>query len=556
MDIEKRFKEINDLIDKRIKEDNIDISNDIFKEYENEYLSLKRHYKNNIKNLNFIRYNYFLRKVYQKECDYRRKVNYSFCSILSFLDINTKNSDIFMFRISKMIDSINIENISDIAYMINRIKEFTEYIKNNNEKYNTDQIERMIKTFNFYFMNIMKYIDKVTIKDKKENDKINEIRIVLKSLFSDFQFLKRDLNTSVTLSELLYKIGKKQSIYIIRFIFYEEKEEYKNKIKNILKDSIGDMVLFSKQSLNIAKKICKNKEVDETKTKLFFTLKEIDVKMANYFKQLYYDKNTNAAWKSINELKQYLINKIMIEDINISENLMSVIVDECNLLQAFNKISILKNEIYKLSNNSKTVWIKETLNNINKEFEDIEKLFKYDENKSSVTRLENIDDSFMGTLIEYLLHELLKYIKNNKESVKNNLNDTILNKINKCTEIILNNIIETNKPDIDIDLKGETAILIKNAKIKKAEYNTIEEELYIVSKKLKYSNCYYLINFSKNIDNMLHLKSKFKEYMEDYNIDIVLMDIKEFYDRSINLLKNPKQKYNFSINQLYKMFGY
>lgn len=556
MDIEKRFKEINDLIDKRIKEDNIDISNDIFKEYENEYLSLKRHYKNNIKNLNFIRYNYFLRKVYQKECDYRRKVNYSFCSILSFLDINTKNSDIFMFRISKMIDSINIENISDIAYMINRIKEFTEYIKNNNEKYNTDQIERMIKTFNFYFMNIMKYIDKVTIKDKKENDKINEIRIVLKSLFSDFQFLKRDLNTSVTLSELLYKIGKKQSIYIIRFIFFEEKEEYKNNMKNILKDSIGDMVLFSKQSLNIAKKICKNKEVDETKTKLFFTLKEIDVKMANYFKQLYYDKNTNAAWKSINELKQYLINKIMIEDINISENLMSVIVDECNLLQAFNKISILKNEIYKLSNNSKTVWIKETLNNINKEFEDIEKLFKYDENKSSVTRLENIDDSFMGTLIEYLLHELLKYIKNNKESVKNNLNDTILNKINKCTEIILNNIIETNKPDIDIDLKGETAILIKNAKIKKAEYNTIEEELYIVSKKLKYSNCYYLINFSKNIDNMLHLKSKFKEYMEDYNIDIVLMDIKEFYDRSINLLKNPKQKYNFSINQLYKMFGY
>ena len=414
----------------------------------------------------------------------------------------------------------------------------------------------MIKTFNFYFMNIMKYIDKVTIKDKKENDKINEIRIVLKSLFSDFQFLKRDLNTSVTLSELLYKIGKKQSIYIIRFIFFEEKEEYKNNMKNILKDSIGDMVLFSKQSLNIAKKICKNKEVDETKTKLFFTLKEIDVKMANYFKQLYYDKNTNAAWKSINELKQYLINKIMIEDINISENLMSVIVDECNLLQAFNKISILKNEIYKLSNNSKTVWIKETLNNINKEFEDIEKLFKYDENKSSVTRLENIDDSFMGTLIEYLLHELLKYIKNNKESVKNNLNDTILNKINKCTEIILNNIIETNKPDIDIDLKGETAILIKNAKIKKAEYNTIEEELYIVSKKLKYSNCYYLINFSKNIDNMLHLKSKFKEYMEDYNIDIVLMDIKEFYDRSINLLKNPKQKYNFSINQLYKMFGY
>lgn len=556
MDIEKRFKEINDLIDKRIKEDNIDISNDIFKEYENEYLSLKRHYKNNIKNLNFIRYNYFLRKVYQKECDYRRKVNYSFCSILSFLDINTKNSDIFMFRISKMIDFISIENILDIAYMINRIKEFTEYIKNNNEKYNIDQIERMIKTFNFYFMNIMKCIDKVTIKDKKENDKINEIRIVLKSLFSDFQFLKRDLNTSVTLSELLYKIGKKQSIYIIRFIFFEEKEEYKNNMKNILKDSIGDMVLFSKQSLNIAKKICKNKEVDETKTKLFFTLKEIDVKMANYFKQLYYDKNTNAAWKSINELKQYLINKIMIEDINISENLMLVIVDECNLLQAFNKISILKNEIYKLSNNSKTMWIKETLNNINKEFEDIEKLFKYDENKSSVTRLENIDDSFMGTLIEYLLHELLKYIKNNKESVKNNLNDTILNKINKCTEIILNNIIETNKPDIDIDLKGETAILIKNAKIKKAEYNTIEEELYIVSKKLKYSNCYYLINFSKNIDNMIDLKSKFKEYMEDYNIDIVLMDIKEFYDKSINLLKNPKQKYNFSINQLYKMFGY
>lgn len=556
MDIEKRFKEINELIDKRIKNENIDINNDIFEEYDKEYLNLKKYYKNNRKNLNFVRYNYFLRKVYQKECDYKRKVDYSFYSILSFLDINTKNLDTFLFRIDQMINFINIDDILSLTYLINRIDIFIEYIKNNNETYNSDQIERFVIICNSYFMNIMKYIDKISIKEKQENDEMNEIREKIKKFFNAFQVLKRDLKTNVTISQLLYKIGKKQSIYIIRFIFFEEKEEYKKNMRDILKSSIEDMVFFSKQSLNIAKKVYKNKETNENKLKLFFSLKEIDVKMANYFKQLYYDKNTNAAWKSINELKQYLINKIMIEDIDISENLMSVIVDECNLLQAFNKISILKNEIYKLSNNSNTGWIKETLNSINKEFEDIEKLFKYNENRSSVTKLENIDDSFMGTLIEYLLHELLADIKDNKKLVKNHLTDSILAQIYDCEQIILNNVIAPNKPDIDIDLKGRTAILIKNARIKREEFNTIEEELYIVSKELKYNNCYYLINFSKNIDNMIHLKSKFKEYVEDYNIEIVLMDVKEFYDRIFNYLKKPKEKYNFSVNQLYKLFGY
>lgn len=376
--------------------------------------------------------------------------------------------------------------------------------------------------------------------------------------FDTIQSYSRDKKANSVLAESIYKISKKQSIYMVKFLYFEKKEDYRKTVTDKLNKAIEIMVEYSNKSLKIIKKVFK--DIEETdKIKLVVTLKEIDVYMAMYYKLLYLDKNTNAAWKKINEMKQFLVYKIFNQSVSISEDLMKNITEEWNLLQAFNKISLLRNEIEKLSNNSKTQWIKETLDSINLQFREIERLFRYEENKSSVTKLENIDDSFMGTLIEYLLHDLLNYIKNNEEKIKKKIDieyENFINYLKQTETIILNDKIEDEMPDIDINIKNKTAVLIKNGRLKSDEWKTIKQELMLVSKSEKYMECYYLINFNKNIDNIVQIKESFIKYEKEYNIIIKVMDIKDFYSNLLNTLKEPKKKYNFSEEQLYKIFGY
>mgnify|MGYP000595684992 FL=1 len=553
MDKEKQFKYLCSKIDEQIQNNKI-VSDNIFEEFKKEYLKLKKIYANNRANMNFVKYNYFSRRVYQNTMNNNYKINISLASILAYLQMNISNTSVYIYKIKMMIEQFNIDNFNEADYFVGRLNSLIKYIIEEKILIKQDPLEVIY----LLELRLKKFIDNVNINNKELNDLADNLVKKMIERFDTIQSYSRDKKANSVLAESIYKISKKQSIYMVKFLYFEKKEDYRKTVTDKLNKAIEIMVEYSNKSLKIIKKVFK--DIEETdKIKLVVTLKEIDVYMAMYYKLLYLDKNTNAAWKKINEMKQFLVYKIFNQSVSISEDLMKNITEEWNLLQAFNKISLLRNEIEKLSNNSKTQWIKETLDSINLQFREIERLFRYEENKSSVTKLENIDDSFMGTLIEYLLHDLLNYIKNNEEKIKKKIDieyENFINYLKQTETIILNDKIEDEMPDIDINIKNKTAVLIKNGRLKSDEWKTIKQELMLVSKSEKYMECYYLINFNKNIDNIVQIKESFIKYEKEYNIIIKVMDIKDFYSNLLNTLKEPKKKYNFSEEQLYKIFGY
>lgn len=553
MDKEKQFKYLSSKIDEQIQNNKI-VSDNLFEEFEKEYLKLKKIYANNRANMNFVRYNYFSRRVYQNKINNNYKINMSLVSILAYLQMNISNTSVYIYKIKMMIEQFNIDNFNEADYFVGRLNSLIKYIIEEKILIKQDPLEVIY----LLELRLKKFIDNVNINNKELNDLADNLVKKMIERFDTIQAYSRDKKANSVLAESIYKISKKQSIYMVKFLYFEKKEDYRKTVTDKLNKAIEIMVEYSNKSLKIIKKVFK--DIEETdKIKLVVTLKEIDVYMAMYYKLLYLDKNTNAAWKKINEMKQFLVYKIFNQSVSISEDLMKNITEEWNLLQAFNKISLLRNEIEKLSNNSKTQWIKETLDSINLQFREIERLFRYEENKSSVTKLESIDDSFMGTLIEYLLHDLLNYIKNNEEKIKKKIDieyENFINYLKQTETIILNDKIEDEMPDIDINIKNKTAVLIKNGRLKSDEWKTIKQELMLVSKSEKYMECYYLINFNKNIDNIVQIKESFIKYEKEYNIIIKVMDIKDFYSNLLNTLKEPKKKYNFSEEQLYKIFGY
>lgn len=553
MDKEKQFKYLCSKIDEQIQNNKI-VSDNIFEEFKKEYLKLKKIYANNRANMNFVKYNYFSRRVYQNTMNNNYKINISLASILAYLQMNISNTSVYIYKIKMMIEQFNIDNFNEADYFVGRLNSLIKYIIEEKILIKQDPLEVIY----LLELRLKKFIDNVNINNKELNDLADNLVKKMIERFDTIQSYSRDKKVNSVLAESIYKISKKQSIYMVKFLYFEKKEDYRKTVTDKLNKAIEIMVEYSNKSLKIIKKVFK--DIEETdKIKLVVTLKEIDVYMAMYYKLLYLDKNTNAAWKKINEMKQFLVYKIFNQSVSISEDLMKNITEEWNLLQAFNKISLLRNEIEKLSNNSKTQWIKETLDSINLQFREIERLFRYEENKSSVTKLENIDDSFMGTLIEYLLHDLLNYIKNNEEKIKKKIDieyENFINYLKQTETIILNDKIEDEMPDIDINIKNKTAVLIKNGRLKSDEWKTIKQELMLVSKSEKYMECYYLINFNKNIDNIVQIKESFIKYEKEYNIIIKVMDIKDFYSNLLNTLKEPKKKYNFSEEQLYKIFGY
>lgn len=553
MDKEKQFKYLSSKIDEQIQNNKI-VSDNLFEEFEKEYLKLKKIYANNRANMNFVRYNYFSRRVYQNKINNNYKINMSLVSILAYLQMNISNTSVYIYKIKMMIEQFNIDNFNEANYFVDRLNSLIKYIIEEKILIKQEPLEVIY----LLELRLKKFIDNVNINNKGLNDLADNLVKKMIERFDTIQSYSRDKKANSVLAESIYKISKKQSIYMVKFLYFEKKDDYRKTVTDKLNKAIKIMVEYSNKSLKIIKKVFK--DVEETdKIKLVVTLKEIDVYMAMYYKLLYLDKNTNAAWKKVNEMKQFLVYKIFNQSVSISEDLMKNITEEWNLLQAFNKISLLRNEIEKLSNNSKTQWIKETLDSINLQFRKIERLFRYEENKSSVTKLENIDDSFMGTLIEYLLHDLLNYIKNNEEKIKKKIDieyENFINYLKQTETIILNDKIEDEMPDIDINIKNKTAVLIKNGRLKLDEWKTIKQELMLVSKSEKYMECYYLINFNKNIDNIVQIKESFIKYEKEYNIIIKVIDIKDFYSNLLNTLKEPKKKYNFSEEQLYKIFGY
>lgn len=291
MDKEKQFKYLCSKIDEQIQNNKI-VSDNIFEEFKKEYLKLKKIYANNRANMNFVKYNYFSRRVYQNTMNNNYKINISLASILAYLQMNISNTSVYIYKIKMMIEQFNIDNFNEADYFVGRLNSLIKYIIEEKILIKQDPLEVIY----LLELRLKKFIDNVNINNKELNDLADNLVKKMIERFDTIQSYSRDKKANSVLAESIYKISKKQSIYMVKFLYFEKKEDYRKTVTDKLNKAIEIMVEYSNKSLKIIKKVFK--DIEETdKIKLVVTLKEIDVYMAMYYKLLYLDKNTNAAWK-------------------------------------------------------------------------------------------------------------------------------------------------------------------------------------------------------------------------------------------------------------------
>lgn len=519
----------------------------------------------NDKNYFLLGYNYYLNLSYNNKLGFEEKLEQLFRALSCYQRINIKEENLFKYKnkideaIQKACKDMYEDDIENLVIKMEVYIEFVhgkELLKDEiGKKKFVTSIDKFIYIMNNR-INLIKNLDFKTV---------NICESIKEKCKSICEKLKRINNKNITFSnlcEIIYKISKKQMYYITDQTYFEKE---KNKVilyNEVIEEYLSDMYKYSKYSLKAANRhfseVSKNDRVE-----VMLSQKQIDVYLSEFYYLLYKENDTNGAWGKIIELKKFLVTEVFDNNTNISDATIENITNDWILLQVFNKISILKREIETLSNNASIEWIKELLNKIYIDFNEIESLFKYSSNNSSVSRLESVDTSFIGNFIEYMIYKLIIEMKSvDKSKLKYNLEDfkykeliNIINNTNiNAIKLNYKEDIKSKKPDIDINIGNSTAILIKNGVIDWKEKKVIKNEIDIVVDELKYKKCYYIINFNKNINQISMLKSFFEGLAKEKNIEILVDDIKCFYDEMLNVFID-RHIYNFSVKQLYKLFG-
>jgi len=291
------------------------------------------------------------------------------------------------------------------------------------------------------------------------------------------------------------------------------------------------------------------------------TLKEIDKLTAEYYKEAYSKKDILKAWIVMDQIKQFLVIKAFKERIPLSEELLKYYSEEWSLLYIFAKICLLKDEISKRTSSLTQEWEKEMFAEITKILETTERLFKYEMVDKKDYTLKIITSSFAGGFSEYFIHELCQeffdygLIDDKTPPEFRDLLECI--KLARCKDdIILNDILEQGKPDIDIHIKNKCAIFLKNSKIESDEMKKIWEEMELCAKR-RISKVFYCINFIKNIEKIDYIRRSFEKIRDRINVNVNVYDIKDLVSVLLNELKRSgKSKLNFSQLDLYRVLDY
>ena len=367
--------------------------------------------------------------------------------------------------------------------------------------------------------------------------------------------------------ESLYKLRKKQLHFLVRFVFFEKSEEKKQKAQKIIDiDRITkEMVNYSAGSLKSAEKFIKNlpfEKQNEEDIKVMITLKEIDKLTAEYFREAYSNKDILKAWHQMDKIKQFLVMKAFKENVSLSDNLVKYYSEEWSLLYVFVKICLLKDEVRKRTSSLSQMWVKDIFAKITHILETIEDFFKYEMKDKKDYTLKIMTSSFAGGFSEYFIHELCQEFfdygtinENTPPEFKDLLECVKL--VGNKEDIKLNDVLEPDKPDVDIHIKNKCAIFLKNSKIESDEMKKIWREIKLCEEK-GITKIFYGINFIKNIKKIEYIRQSFekiKKHYTDLNIDV--FDIKDLVMVFLDELKRcGKSKLNFSHLALYKILDY
>jgi len=567
--IEKTFNDIKTKITKCVLDRTPRIPpENLFGQLDTEFEKVSSKYKskNNQINLLYIEHNYF------------------WCKLFQYLHDNpTKSMRLFLTSLHKLSERYSLRPYANSSFekMLKTYQVALIKIKEQRNEINFDIVRSEFVKFitNTYYIspiflgmsaNIMKNLIGIIFEEE-----INEISDVdhLKSLANGIECilklyeepLGKNLTGSFLIAslchELLYRAKKKIVFSLVKSEFFEQSENTQEKIKHITKELLS----HTKESCRLYQKYVKklpSREQNDKHTKLIVTLKKIDRYSAEYYNDLYNNKDIYRAWSGINKIKEFLVIKMLKENIPLTDNLLSYYKDEWLLVDTFVKIHLLKNEINKKQFNLKQDWEKDIFKEIIRSLYDVEKIFKYQSLAEKDYTLQPMTSTFSGHFSEYFLYELIQSFFEHGKIVGDtpdyyrDLFVSIKSAKSK-NDIVLNYSVENGDPDIDIYIKKQCAIFLKNSEINSKKEGEIWDEMEVCHNE-GIIQIFYCINFMKNLGNIeyiIKIRNKIKTNYSSFKI--VVFDIEDIVSNLIDELnRSHAPKPNFSKQDVYKVLGY
>jgi len=556
---------------------------DLFQKLDNEYKKAKEKYeeKSDKKNLLHLEHNYYWCKIFQVlEKDPNKSLSFFITALNKILERNARYPydekalkgmlniyEITAKEISESFEKINMSFNEDFKDKINSLVNYLSHAKN----LQSENLVKVLIILNCYFLLNCYYSRKLNALEVKNinNEEIEALKDEIKSILNIFKQYSNKQNSQIsqissTCYEFLYRIGKKQLHSLTNCNFREKSDKKKDENKKNIDKLIKEIILNAKQSVDsfetYIKSLPPNKQKSEG-VKLTSALKEIDQLTAKYLDEAYSKKDILEAWKELEKIKQYIVVKAFKENVPLSDDLLKYFAEEWTLLSIFAKICLIRDEVQKRVKSLSQDWEKEVFLEIIGYLQKMEDLFKFEINDKKDYTLKIMTSTFAGNFSEYFIHELfLDFLENGRiDKETPSCYKELLQHIKsvKKEDIILNHVIEPNKPDIDIHIKDRCGIFLKNSKIESKEIEKILNE-FELCKTNNINKIFYCINFMKNIENIKFVRQSFEDIRKKMpEINLEVFDIKDLIGAILFELKRiGKSNLNFSELDLYKVLDY
>jgi hypothetical protein len=574
--VEDRFNQLKPQIDVKInafinKGQKIDASESIFREFDTEFEKIKETYEKteDKKNLSYVKFNYHTRKFFQwLNVIPIQATKHALASLEALIERN-KAAPLSAFSLKTMQGHVKREFIFLSKQKVELDSELEKVVFRLIKEKETDEIGFTTTLTGYYIQHIEKEVKEAKIKfstfKKVEEfeEKINQTIKTLQGKKTNED--KCDLSRSY---ELLYKMRKKALYSLIKSlaIIKKEHQETAHRIIVQLADNLTQPATLSAKTFS---RFLSKIEITNEEKKLNCTYvligKEVDKFFAAYLQELWARKNVFGAWKKLDRLRNYLVDKVFNDKIEISEGQLKYFIEEWTLLEVFTKVLLLEIETSKNKQAMQHYWENEVFDSILKNLREIRELFKYEVAPSQDYQLKVITSQFSGGFSEFFVHQLTEEVFENGE-VENlivpeqhkKLLQTIKNA--KSKETIYRNFYpdeNRSQPDIDIFIENKAAIFVKNGWLSSADRKQICEEIKLC-KKINTNKIFYLANFVKNMRQINELSKFFDRLKENYkDNEIIVFDIKDLLHSMLKSVeKNGKSHFNFPETDFYKILDY
>ncbi len=366
------------------------------------------------------------------------------------------------------------------------------------------------------------------------------------------------------LYNIIYVTRKNQLYYFLNQMFFEKSQDKKQELQVLIDRIIAELIKYSELSLRAARvnvTAMPEDKQNDTKVKLVLAQHEIDKLTALYYKEAYSRKDILRAWKIMDGIKHLFVTKAFKDNLAFSEDQLKYYGEEWTLLYIFAKICLLKEEVSNRTSSLGQDWEKTVFNKIASSLEEIKDFFKYEIVDKKDYSLKIMTSSFAGSFSEYLIHDLLQkvydYVSLDKKSSSDFKELLICIKAaSSKDDIILKFMLETDKPDVDIYVRDQCAIFLKNAYIDADKMTKIWNELTLC-KQHGIVRVFYGFNFAKNVQRIEYIRGHFEKMKSEFQMYAEPFDIKDLVSVIFEeLQRNGQTLANFQELDLFRVLDY